>query len=214
MAAAARVHDPEGHWPIFAAEMVVGSFDEAGRFGFQEELYVDLGADTFRRTLIADGYLLEQTIGRGGRCRVSWPHPDPSDSQRRRFGLSGDPCDAITPPRRFNEFLTGLPMAALGERTRFSESPTDETIDGQPVKVVTLTFDDDPNGQQWYLCIDPETKVMRAARFDYFNATGEWIYYNAPVTFRGMRLSTSRLITAWPTDRFIVEQRILLAPVP
>ncbi len=214
VAASARAHDPEGLWPRFAAEVTVGNYDEAGRFGWQEELYFDRAVDTFRRRIIIEDHLLEQTMGPGGRCRARWPHPNPSEAQRVRLGLSGDACLAILPPRQFNEFLTGLPMSALGERTRFGESPQEETLDGERVVVVTLTFAEDPGGQRWHLLIDPVSKWMRAVRFDSFNGSGEWIYYEAPVTFGGLRLATRRRITRWPSDRFVIEQRLLLEPVP
>lgn len=214
VAASARVHDPQGHWPLFAAELTVGSFGDDGRFWWQEELYVDLSADTFRRTIIVDGYLLEQTAGPTGRCRARWAHPDPSASQLPRLGLLGDACAAVTPPRQFNEFLTGLPMSALAERTRFGESPFGETLGGETVTVVTLSFEDDPGGQQWYLYIATESKVLKAARFDFSDGSGEWIYYSDLVSYSDLLLATRRRITKWPSDVFVVEQRIMYEALP
>ncbi len=212
--ASARAHDPEGHWLLFAAELTVGSFNEEGRFSWQEDLYVDLAADTFSRAIIIEGYLLEQSISPDGTCRNSWPHPSPTENQRRRLGLIGDPCLAVVPSRDFHEFLTGLPMSALGTRTRFSGSPTSETLDGQQVTAVTLTFDDDPNGQQWYLYIDPDTKLLLAARFDFVDGRGEWIYYTDLIDFGELRLAMTRRITTYPADQFVVEQRVLYEAVP
>ena len=213
-AACARVHDPQGRWPLFAAEIREASFFQDGAFGWDQAIYIDRGADTFRREIIVGQYLLRQTVGPTGVCRASWPNPTPSPSERERFGLVGDPCPQVVRQRQLLEFLVGLPMSALGERTRFRDSVKSEVIFGTATEVVTLSFEDDPNGQIWQLYIEPVSKELVAVRFDYLDGTGELFDYRDYETFSTFRLATKRIVYSVPAEAFVIEQRLSFDLVP
>ena len=206
--ASARVHDPAGLWSQFAAEVVVASVNEDGRLAFREDLYVDRGADTFRRAIVTRGALLTQTAGPSG-CTARWPGArDIRIGDLRRNGLEGEPCEAIGPPRDLHEFLIGLPMSVLGPATRFGESPSREQVFGREVTRVQLVFEDDPGGQAWALYVDPDTKAFVGAGFTDSRGGGERFDYGDYVDFGGFRLAQRRTVTEASSEDFVIEQRV------
>ena len=206
--ASARVHDPAGHWGLFAGEVTVARFSQRGTFRYQEELYIDRGADTFRRAVAGRDALLTQTVGPSG-CTARWPGArDPSPDDLRRNGLTGEPCDVILPRRSFHEFLIGLPMSVLGPATRFGESPTETVVFGRPAVRVDLTFAEDPGGQAWFLFVDPDTKELLGAGFTTADDGGELMDYGAYEGFEGFRLARRRTLYDVSGEEFITEHRV------
>ena len=206
--ASARVHDPAGLWSQFAAEATVASVTEAGRLAFQEDLYIDRGADTFRRSIATREALLTQTVGPSG-CTARWPgarNVGPDDLLRN--GLEGEPCDVIVPRRELHEFLIGLPMSVLGAATRFGESPAVDEIFGRTAMRVQLSFADDPGGQIWQLYIDPDSKQFIGASFTDRRGGGERFAYENYVAFEGFRLAQRRTVTKAVSEEFVIEQRV------
>ena len=211
--ASARVHDPAGLWSQFGAEVAVSSLTADGRLAFREDLYVDRGADTFRRAIASRQALLTQTAGPAG-CTARWPGArDVSPEELRRNGLAGEPCEAVLPPRDLHEFLIGLPMSALGPATRFGESPTADEAFGRAVTRVELSFADDPGGQTWHLFIEPDGKELAGARFIDGRDAGERFAYGDYVDFGGFRLAQSRTVTKAVSEAFVIEQRLRYEPL-
>lgn len=206
--ASARVHDPAGLWSRFAAEVDVSSVDERGRLAFSEDLYIDRGADTFRRAIASREALLTQTVGPAG-CTARWPGAVlPTDSDLARNGLTGDACAVILPRRDMHEFLIGLPMSALTPATGFGESPQTVEAFGQPAVRVDLTFADDPGGQAWYLYFDPATEVLIGAGFSDGIGRGERFAYGEYRRFEGFRLAQQRVVYDASGADFLIEQRL------
>ena len=208
--ASSRVHDPTGRWVTFAAEVDVASFLEDGRFGWLEELYVDRLADTFRRQIIQRDALLVQTAGPGG-CAARWSATEEaSPAELQSYGFVGEPCDAILPRRELHEFLLGLPMSALTPRTRFGESPQATQRNGRDVTLVTLNFEDDPNGQTWFLYVDAATYELDAAAFQFTSGQGEVFELGDFQDYDGFRLAGRRRVLDITGTDFVIEQRVRL----
>ena len=206
--ASARVHDPAGRWATFSAEVDVASFLEDGRFGWLEELYVDRLADTFRRQIIQREALLVQTAGPGG-CTARWSAiSEASPAELQSYGFVGDPCVAIRPRRELHEFLLGLPMSALTPRTRFGESPQSTRRGGRDVTLVTLSFEDDPNGQTWFLYVDTMTYELQAAAFQFTSGQGEIFELSDYLDYDGFRLAGRRRVLDITGTDFVIEQRV------
>ena len=212
--ASARVHDPEGLWATFAAEVAVAHFFEDGRFGWLEELYVDRGADTFRRQVIGREALLVQTVGPGGECRARWPGAvDASPRELAINGLTGDACAVIRPRRELHEFFLGLPMSALTPDTRFGESPEPAEVFGRSTTRVTLRFADDPGGQTWFLYVDDETHELVAAAFQFTSGQGELLDLRELTTYGPFRLVSRRVVYDFTGADFVIDQRVRLSPI-
>lgn len=214
VAASARVHDPAGLWSLFAAGVIVSSVGEDGRLAFSEDLYIDRGADTFRRAIASRQARLTQTAGPGG-CRARWPGAvQPTDDELARNGLNGEPCAVILPRRALHEFLIGLPMSALTPAARFSESSRVVDAFGQVAARVDLSFVGDADGESWQLFIDPDTEVLVGAAFFSARGGGERISYEDYRDFGGYRLARRRVVTEAFADRFVIEQRLRFEAIP
>ncbi len=205
--ASARVHDPAGLWPVFAAEFVTEHYLPDGKLGWQERFFFDLRLDSFYREIDESGYLLQQTASPRG-CTATWPHPNPTPAQVQRFGLSGDACAAVLLRKRYHGFLLGLPMTALSNEASFGESPSRASLNGRELLVVDIDFAQDPVARKWQLWIDPATKQLQAAHFELNRGGGEWIDYREFQRVHGLLIGRNRLLLDSDTREPLIEQRL------
>ena len=207
LAASARAHDPEGRWPVFESAFTTEHYLPDGQFGWGEAFYVDLGRDSFARTISEQGFALEQRASPRG-CTSTWSNPAPTPAERVRLGLTGDPCRVVRPRQRFNVFLLGLPMSALGGVVDERDTPRQAVIWGEPTIVVEIEFPGDTVASRWQVLIDPVDYRLRGASFAFESGGGEWLAYTAFTEVDGLSLGRVRRIYRADTTTAITEQRL------
>lgn len=205
--ASAQLHDPEGHWPVFAQHFKTEHFSADGNFGYRESLFVDVRLDSFYRLIEEGGYSLEQFASLRS-CSARWPKPAPTLAEQERVGLTENACAVIRPRQRYHTFLLGLPMSALTEEARFGESLSRVTVWGEALIAVNVEFPNDPVASQWQLLFEAVTKQFRGAHFRFNAGGGEWMEYRETSQVGGLMLGSVRRIYYDDATTVLVEQRL------
>lgn len=208
--ASARYHDPEARWQAFAAEFTIKSTNPRGG-SYAYDIYLDRAQDTFRRSITLAGAELVQVVGPNG-CSATWPNPNASESDLRRFGVLENPCDYILPRRNFYDFLMGIPMVALEEDTSvggrgstdFRQNP--DLVDAFGVACVEIELIFSAGGPRWFLYIEPTSYRLQAAKFIQDNGFGEWLVYEADVAFKGFVLKQTQRWYKLDGEEVIVDE--------
>lgn len=191
--ASVRLHDPQGRWPAFAADVALETSLPQTTISWVNDIHLDRAKDTFSRELIRSGYLLTQSVSSTGECSATWPNPNATQQELLQNGLLEEPCRYIDFRRKFFDYLIGLPMVALEGDPRFSESVKEITVYGEPCFEVQLDYSTDGSEPTWYLYLSTEDYRLIASRFDYSGRGGEWIYYPTLVEFDGFLLKGKQI---------------------
>ncbi len=198
--AAIAYHDPEGNWPRMRHTLVI---DQSRPDGSERRgtIHMDVArSDYSYREDTSDGLLIKGTAG--GDCFASIGGQAPTEDQVTAHRLD---CPAIERMRNYYLYLWGLPMKLRDPGTHIDPAIGDEEFDGQPSRVVKVTYDPTVGSDTWYFYFDPSTYRMIGYRFYHDEAAGdgEYILLSGEREVRGMRIPVERRWFTNADDRYL-----------
>jgi len=198
--AAIAYHDPEGNWPRMRHTLVI---DQSRPDGSERRgtIHMDVArSDYSYREDTSDGLLVKGTAG--GDCFASIGGQAPTEDQVTAHRLD---CPAIERMRNYYLYLWGLPMKLRDPGTHIDPAIGEGDFDGQPSRVVKVTYDPEVGSDTWYFHFEPGTYRMIGYRFyhDETAGDGEYILLSGEREVRGMRIPVERRWFTNADDRYL-----------
>ena len=198
--AAIAYHDPEGNWPGLRHTLVI---DQSRPDGSERRatIHLDVARSEYSyREDTPDGLLIKGTAG--GDCFASIGGQAPTEDQAAALRLD---CPGIERMRNYYLYLWGLPMKLRDPGATIDPVIGDAEFDGQPSRVVKVTYDPLVGSDTWYFHFEPDSYRMIGYRFyhDETAGDGEYILLRGEREVRGMRIPVERRWFTNADDRYL-----------
>ena len=198
--AAIAYHDPGGEWPSLRHGFVI------------EQERPDGGATTatVRLDVRRSGFSYDEETAEGllskgvedGECFATIDGEPPTEEQASNLRLD---CPAIERTRNYYLYLWGLPMKLRDPGAVIDPAIRDDEFDGQPTKVVKVSYDPDVGTDTWYFHFAPDTHRMVGYQFYHDETTGrgEYILLSGERDVLGMKIPAERRWFTNAEDRYL-----------
>ena len=179
-------HDPDGVWYASTHHFVMRETRPGGN-NRDTELWFNYPEASFRFKHVRSAGVAEGQMDPRG-CEATLDgSKEISDEHVDEFGLS---CERIERWRDYYGYMHGMPMKLKDEGTILHDEVTTETLDGEALLRVKVTYTEEVGSDIWYFYFDPATFAIRASRFYHDEAAndGEYILLKGEVSDEGVTL--------------------------
>ena len=181
-----KFHDPAGTWYSSVHHLVMRETRPSGN-NRDTEIWLNYPEAGFRFEHKRGEVMAEGQIDPDGCLARVDGSEEITDEQIDSYGLS---CERIERWRDYYGYMHGMPMKLKDAGTIIHPGVTTETLDGEALLKVKVTYAEEVGSDIWYFYFDPNTYAIRASRFyhDEEANDGEYILMKGQVSDKGVIL--------------------------